>query len=425
MKPLFIIAATRTPFSRAGSSLAVLDAVDLGKAAVSALLTQSGVDPQVVDETIFGCVGQPAHAQNIARVIALRAGLPESKPAMTVHRNCASGLEALTTAHARMRADQGDVFIIGGTESMSNMPLYFSRSAAEKFGHMAKARSFTEKLGAAAAFRPADFAPLIGLKLGLTDPVVEMNMGETAELLAREFGITRDEQDAFALRSHLRATSAAPVVQKEIAPLYVMGREVKPVLADNGIRSDSSLEKLASLKPLFNREQGTVTAGNSSQITDGAVALLVASEEAVIRHDWQPLGRLIDYAYTGCDPRRMGLGPVRAIDAVLHRTGLKLDDMDIVEINEAFAAQVLAVRQCLKNPASARRAGLDEPLGDIPEEKLNPRGGSIALGHPVGATGARLVLSALAQLRETKTRHALVSLCIGGGQGGAAIFERV
>lgn len=425
MKPLFIIAATRTPFSRAGSSLATLDAVDLGKAAVSALLTQSGVDPQVVDETIFGCVGQPAHAQNIARVIALRAGLPESKPAMTVHRNCASGLEAFTTAHARMCADQGDVFIIGGTESMSNMPLYFSRSAAEKFGHMAKARSFTEKLGAAATFRPADFAPLIGLKLGLTDPVVEMNMGETAELLAREFGITRDEQDAFALRSHLRATSAAPVVQKEIAPLYVMGREVKPVLADNGIRSDSSLEKLASLKPLFNREHGSVTAGNSSQITDGAVALLVASEEAVIRHDWQPLGRLIDYAYTGCDPRRMGLGPVRAIDAVLHRTGLKLDDMDVIEINEAFAAQVLAVRQCLKNPASARRAGLDEPLGDIPEEKLNPRGGSIALGHPVGATGARLVLSALAQLRETKTRHALVSLCIGGGQGGAAIFERV
>jgi acetyl-CoA C-acetyltransferase/acetyl-CoA acyltransferase len=425
MKPLFIIAATRTPFSRAGSSLASLDAVDLGKAAVSALLTQSGIDPQVVDETIFGCVGQPAHAQNIARVIALRAGLPESKPAMTVHRNCASGLEALTTAHARMCADQGDVFIIGGTESMSNMPLYFSRSAAEKFGHMAKARSFTEKLGAAAVFRPADFAPLIGLKLGLTDPVVEMNMGETAELLAREFGITRDEQDAFALRSHLRATSAAPVVQKEIAPLYVMGREVKPVLADNGIRSDSSLEKLASLKPLFNREHGSVTAGNSSQITDGAVALLVASEEAVIRHDWQPLGRLIDYAYTGCDPRRMGLGPVRAIDAVLHRTGLKLDDMDVIEINEAFAAQVLAVRQCLKNPASARRAGLDEPLGDIPEEKLNPRGGSIALGHPVGATGARLVLSALAQLRETKTRHALVSLCIGGGQGGAAIFERV
>ncbi len=425
MKPLYIIAAARTPFARAGSSLAALDAVDLGKAAVSALLTRSGIDPHVVDEIIFGCVGQPANAQNIARVIALRAGLPEAKPAMTVHRNCASGLEALTTAHAKMCAEQGDVFIVGGTESMSNMPLYFSRRAAEKFGALSKARSFTEKCGAAAAFRPADFAPIIGLKLGLTDPVVEMNMGDTAELLAREFKISRDDQDAFALRSHLRAMAAAPALQGETSPLYVMGREVNPVLADNGIRTDSSMEKLARLKPMFDREHGTVTAGNSSQITDGAVALLVASEEAMIRHDWQPIGRLVDYAYTGCDPRRMGLGPVRAMDAVLHRTGLKLDDLDVIEINEAFAAQVLAVRQCLKDPASARRAGLDAPLGDLPEEKLNPRGGSIALGHPVGATGARLVLTALDQLRESKARRALVTLCIGGGQGGAAILERV
>jgi acetyl-CoA acetyltransferase family protein len=425
MKPLYIIAAARTPFARAGSSLASLDAVDLGKAAVSALLTRSGIDPHLVDETIFGCVGQPANAQNIARVIALRAGLPESKPAMTVHRNCASGLEALTTAHAKMCADQGDVFIVGGTESMSNMPLYFSRRAAEKFGALSKARSFTEKLGAATAFRPADFAPIIGLKLGLTDPVVEMNMGDTAELLAREFKISRDDQDAFALRSHLRAMAAAPALQRETTPLYVMGREVQSVLADNGIRTDSAMDKLARLQPMFDREHGTVTAGNSSQITDGAVALLVASEEAMIRHDWQPIGRLVDYAYTGCDPRRMGLGPVRAIDAVLHRTGLKLDDLDVIEINEAFAAQVLAVRQCLKDPASARRAGLDAPIGDIPEEKLNPRGGSIALGHPVGATGARLVLTALDQIRESKARRALVTLCIGGGQGGAAILERV
>jgi acetyl-CoA C-acetyltransferase/acetyl-CoA acyltransferase len=425
MKPLYIIAAVRTPFARAGTSLASLDAVDLGKAAVSAFLDRSGIDPQRVDETIFGCVGQPANAQNIARVIALRAGLPESKPAMTVHRNCASGLEALTTAHARMCADQGDVFIVGGTESMSNMPLYFSRSAAQKFGSLNRARSFTDKLGAVTAFRPADFSPVIGLKLGLTDPVVEMNMGDTAELIAREFKISRDAQDAFALRSHQRATAAAPALQHETTPLYVMGREVQPVLADNGIRTDSSMEKLSGLKPMFDREHGTVTAGNSSQITDGAVALLVASEEAMIRHDWQPIGRLVDYAYTGCDPRRMGLGPVRAMDAVLHRAGMKLDDMDIIEINEAFAAQVLAVQQCLKEPASARRAGLDEPLGDIPDEKLNPRGGSIALGHPVGATGARLVLTALDQLRESKTRRALVTLCIGGGQGGAAIFERV
>lgn len=425
MKPLYIIAAARTPFARAGSSLAGLDAVDLGKAAVSSLLARSGIDPQAVDETIFGCVGQPAQAQNIARVIALRSGLPESKPAMTVHRNCASGLEALTTAHGKMCAGQGEVFVVGGTESMSNMPLHFSRTAAGKFAQLSRAGTLTAKLGAATAFRPADFAPLIGLKLGLTDPVVEMNMGETAELLAREFGISREEQDEFALQSHRKAVAAAAALQKEVSPVYVMGSGVTAVLADNGMRPDSSLEKLSKLRPMFARDQGTVTAGNSSQITDGAVALLVASEEAVKRHGWEPLGRMTHYIYTGCDPRRMGLGPVRAMDALLHRSGHSLEDFDVFEINEAFAAQVLAVRQCLKNPASARRAGLEQPLGDLPEARLNPRGGSIALGHPVGATGARLVLTALDQLHEAKSSRALISLCIGGGQGGAAILERV
>ncbi|MCW0220782.1 MAG: thiolase family protein, partial [Prosthecobacter sp.] len=222
-----------------------------------------------------------------------------------------------------------------------------------------------------------------------------------------------------------RALAAATRLQAEISPLYVMGRSVEAVPTDNGIRSDSTLEKLARLKPMFDRHHGTVTAGNSSQLTDGAVAMLVASEEAVKRHGWQPLGRLTDYAYTGCDPRRMGLGPVRAMDAALHRANKQLHEMDVVEINEAFAAQVLAVLQCIKDPASARRAGLDAPLGEIPEERLNPRGGAIALGHPVGATGARLVLTALDQLHETQGRRALVSLCIGGGQGGAAILERV
>lgn len=425
MKPLYIISGIRTPFARAGSSLSGLDAVDLGKAAVSALLSRTGLDPQAVDETIFGCVGQPAHAQNIARVIALRAGLPEAKPAMTVHRNCASGLEALTTAHAKMCGGHGEVFIIGGTESMSNTPLYFSRQAADKFGLLGKARSLGQKIGAMTTFRPADFAPVIGLKLALTDPVVEMNMGETAELLAREYKISREMQDRFALRSHQRALAASTRLQAETSPLYIIGHGVEPVLADNGVRDDSTLEKLGRLKPLFDRHHGIVTAGNSSQITDGAVAMLVASEEAVKRHGWQPLGRLVDYAYTGCDPRRMGLGPVRAMDAVLHRTNQKLSDMDHVEINEAFAAQVLAVLQCLKDPASARRAGLEAPLGEIPDEVLNPRGGAIALGHPVGATGARLVLTALDQLHESKGQHALISLCIGGGQGGAAILERI
>jgi len=416
---LVIVSAVRTPFSRAGSDLAHLDAVELGRHAVASLLTRTGIDPMLVDETIIGCVGQPPEAMNIARVIALRAGLPESKPAMTVHRNCASSLEALTLAHAKMCAEQGEVFIVGGTESMSNMPFYFSRPAVEKFTAMSRARDFKGRALAALHFRQADFAPVIGLKLGLTDPVSSLNMGQTAEVLAREFDITRDMQDAFAMRSHLCATQANHLHNQEIAP--VLGKQV--VSTDNGIRADSNLEKLAKLKPLFDTLTGSVTAGNSSQITDGAVALLVATEEAAAAHGWKPLGRLVSYAATGCDPSRMGLGPVRALDVALHRAGWKLEDADVFEINEAFATQVLAVMKCLADPASARRAGLEAPLGEIDPAKINACGGSIALGHPVGATGARLVQTALNQLQTSDTKRAVVSLCVGGGQGMAACLE--
>ena len=416
---LVIVSAVRTPFSRAGTDLAHLDAVELGRHAVSSLLTRTGIDPMLVDETIIGCVGQPPEAMNIARVIALRAGLPESKPAMTVHRNCASSLEALTLAHAKMCAGQGEVFIVGGTESMSNMPFYFSRPAVEKFTAMSRARDFTGRAKAALHFRPADFAPVIGLKLGLTDPVSSLNMGQTAEVLAREYGISREAQDAFAMRSHLRATQANHLLNQEIAP--VLGKNV--VATDNGIRPDSSLEKLAKLKPLFDTLTGSVTAGNSSQITDGAVALLVATEEAAVAHGWKPLGRLVSYAASGCDPSRMGLGPVRALDLALHRSGWTLGGADVFEINEAFAAQVLAVMKCLADPASARRAGLEAPLGEIDPAKINACGGAIALGHPVGATGARLVQTALNQLQATDTKRAVVSLCVGGGQGMAACLE--
>ena len=418
MKPsLLIIDGVRTPFVRAGTLFAELDAVELGRVVVSALLSKTGIDPQVVDETILGCVGQPAYAQNIARVVALRAGVPEDKPAMTVHRNCASGLEALTTAFDKMKAGHGEVFIVGGFESMSQMPLYFSNGAAGKFASLSRAKSFGQRMKTLAQFRPADFAPVVGLKLGLTDPVSGMNMGQTAELLAREFGISREAQDMFAMRSHQKAAQART---DEITPVYT--REA--VVSDNGIRADSSVEKLAKLKPLFDPE-GSVTAGNSSQITDGAVALLVATEAKAAQMGWQPLGRLVDYAYTGCDPRRMGLGPVRALDALLRRTNHQLKDADVIEINEAFAAQVLAVVKCLEEAPSARRCGLDSPLGEIDPARLNPRGGAIAFGHPVGATGARLVLSALHQLRDGGLTRALVSLCIGGGQGGAAMLERV
>ncbi len=421
--PLVIVAGTRTPFCRAGTSLAELDAVELGRLAVSGLLIKTGIDPAVVDETIFGCVSQPANAANITRVIALRAGIPEDKPAMTVNRNCGSGLQALTTAQEKMAAGQGEVFIVGGTESMSQMPLLFRQEAALKFAMLSRAKSFVGKARAAAAFRPNDFAPLMALKIGLTDPVAALNMGETAEILAQEFRISREEQDAFAVRSHHLAAAHRAELMEEITPVFWGRKEVKAFTEDNGIRADSSMEKLAKLPPIFDLLMGSVTAGNSSQITDGAVALLVCTEAKAEAMGWKPLGRLVSHAFTGCDPERMGLGPVKAMSAALKRANWKLADADVVELNEAFSAQALAVRKCCHDRDSAVKAGLEEPLGDINEASLNPQGGSIALGHPVGATGARLVLTALMQLKRHRQKRAVVTLCIGGGQGGAACLE--
>lgn len=420
---LFIVAGVRTPFCRAGSSLAEMDSVELGRLAVSGLFTRTGLDPALIDETFFGCVSQPANAANIARVIALRAGVPKEKPAMTVQRNCASGMEAVTTAQDKLSAKHGEVFLVGGTESMSQMPLLFRHEAALKFALLTRAKGVIGKAGAMAAFRPQDFAPLIALRLGLTDPVAALNMGETAEILAREFQITREEQDAFALRSHQLASSSREMFHEEIIPVYAGSKEVKAITEDNGIRKDISLEKLASLPSIFDLLTGSVTAGNSSQITDGAVALLACSEAKAGTLGLNPLGRVVSYAYTGCDPERMGFGPVKAMELALKRADWKLSDVDIIEINEAFAAQVLAVLKCLKDRVYAERAGLEAPLGEIDYSTLNRQGGSIALGHPVGASGARLILTALQQLHHTHKKRALVSLCIGGGQGGAVCLE--
>jgi len=416
---MFILAATRTPFCKMGSALAALTADDLGRSSVSALLTETGIDPAELSEVILGCVGQPAEAANIARVIALRAGIPQHVPAITVHRNCASGMEAVTTAHQRIAAGQGDLFLVGGVESMTHIPLLFPHEAALHFADLNRAKSSGQKLSAAASFNLSDFKPRVGLELGLTDPYTGLIMGDTAEILAREFAISREAQDRFAAGSHSKALAHREQLNSEISPVYVNGNAVTE---DNGIRTDSTPEKLATLRPIFDRITGTVTAGNSSQITDGAVALLVGTEEAAKRLGIEPLGRLTAYAYSGCDPSRMGLGPVHAIAKAKQLSGLTPNDADLIEINEAFAAQVLAVLASLKDPETHH---LDLPAYDIPMEKLNQRGGSIALGHPVGATGARLILTALSQLHATNQKRALVTLCIGGGQGAALYLEKL
>lgn len=409
MSPLFILAGTRTPFCRMGSDLDPLDAADLGRHAAAAVLTQTGIDPGEISEVIFGCVAQPADAANIARVIALRAGVPQHVPAATVHRNCASGMEAITTAAQRAASGHGDLFLVGGTESMSRIPLLYPHATAKKLARLQRARSLGQKLSALSSFTTADFKPRIGLQLGLTDPVSGMIMGDTAEVLAREYDISRSEQDAFAAESHRKALNAMDALKTEISPVHLHG---KAVTADNGIRDDSTPERLAKLRPIFDKRTGTVTAGNSSQITDGAVALLVGTEAAAQRLGLEPLGRLTAFAYSGCDPARMGLGPVHAIARLRHR-GVDPASAEIVELNEAFAAQAIAVLKELS------RTGWD-----IPSEILNRRGGAIALGHPVGATGARLVLTALDQLRELKAHRALCTLCVGGGQGATLFLER-
>jgi acetyl-CoA C-acetyltransferase/acetyl-CoA acyltransferase len=423
-KRLVIVDGVRTPFTKAGTDLAALGADELGRIAVNALLSKTGLDPALVDEVIFGCVAQPVDAANVARVIALRAGIPESVPALTVQRNCASGCEALTTAQDKMLSGAGSVFIVGGAESMSNIPLLFKPSAAEKFGRLARAKSLGQRLRSLAAFRPADFQPRIGLLLGLTDPVCGLNMGETAELLAREHGITREQQDAFALESHQRGSAAAHKLAEEICPAYLSPKPTA-VTKDNGPRENQSLEALAKLKPVFDRRTGTVTAGNSSQITDGAVALLVMTDQRANELGLTPLGALTGYAYAGCDPSRMGLGPLFALARAQEQTGNSLADADLVEINEAFAAQTLAVMKCAESDAFARQyLCRSRALGEISSSKLNVNGGGIALGHPVGATGARLALTSLKELHRRKAKRAVVTLCVGGGQAAALWLER-
>lgn len=430
---MVIVDGVRTPFCKMGSDLAPLGADELGRVAVNALLTRTGLDPAIVDEVIFGCVAQPADAANVARVIALRAGISESVPAITVHRNCASGCEAVTQAWEKMVAGRGSIFVVGGTESMSNIPLLFKQTAAEKMSRVARAKTFGQKLRAFATFRPADFQPRVGLQLGLTDPVCGLNMGETAEVLAREFVILREEQDQFSLSSHQRAIAAREKLAGEICPVFSgatpLGKSAGKNLAvgqDNGPREGQTMEALGKLKPAFDRKTGTVTAGNSSQITDGAVALLVMTEKRAEELGFTPLGVLIGYAYAGCEPARMGLGPLFAIAKAETKTGLKIADADIIEINEAFAAQTLAVTRGAASEKFAREhLGRTEPLGEISPERLNVNGGAIALGHPVGATGARLVLTSLRELQRRKARRALVTLCVGGGQGAALWLERI
>ena len=416
MSWLHILAGVRTPFVKAGQQAAAFSADELGRIVAAELIARTGVDPGAIDEVIASCVGQPSSAQNVARVIAQRAGVPQHVPAMTVHRNCASGFEAVTTAAERMAAGRGSLYLIVATESMSNYPLRFGKGMSKVLGRLARARSLGGRVKALSKVRWRDCKPRPTLLEGLSDPVAGLNMGQTAEVLAGEWELGREALDRFALDSHLRAAAAREALAEEIVPLYTHDLCVRH---DTGVREQQSMEALGRLRPVFERN-GVVTAGNSSQITDGAVALLVGDPDRL--QGTEPLARVASYAYAGCDPKRMGLGPCYAIPKVLGDHSL--ESMEAVEINEAFAAQVLACLKALESAAFARdELGRDSAVGRIDPARLNVYGGAVALGHPVGASGARLLLSLALQMRRGGLQHGLASLCVGGGQGGAVRLQ--
>jgi acetyl-CoA acetyltransferase family protein len=424
LPPLAVLAGVRTPFAKSFGALMNVPADQLGRIAVQGAISRAGITSNDVGEVVFGNVSGQPDASNIGRVIALRSGIPQDRIAHTVNRNCASGMEAVFSAWQALAEGRSDLIIAGGTESMSNVPLIYNKRSREFFMDMRKAR-FWGRLGLIfKRLRPSLFKPIAALELGLTDPTCGLNMGQTAEVLAKEFGIGRAEQDAFAVASHQKAIAAwkRGFFADEVVPVPadLTGRD--PVALDTGPRANQSLEALAKLPTIFDRKNGTVTAGNSCPITDGAAALVLTPAEKLAGR--KPLGYVRGYAIAGCDPRRMGLGPVFAIHKLLKKTGMRMADFDLIEINEAFAVQVLACGKAMASEEFARKElGSSIPVGELNFDKLNVNGGAIALGHPVGTSGARLILTLLRALRDRGLKRGLAALCVGGGQGAAAWVE--
>ena len=425
-RPAFIIDGARTPFLKARNRPGPFAASDLATDAGRALLLRQPFAPTDIDEVILGCAAPSVDEVNIGRVVALRMGCGHKVPGWTVMRNCASGMQALDSAMDSLSAGRSHVVLAGGVDALSRAPLLFSDAMVTWLANWYAAKSIGQRAAVLAQFRLRNLAPVIGLMKGLTDPNVGLLMGQTAENLAFRFGISRREMDVFAARSHQRLLAAqrAGIFAREVVPLFDRAGDVYP--ADDGVREDSTPENLAKLRPFFDRKYGNVTAGNSSQVTDGAAWLVLADEEAVQRFGLKPRGRIVDTQWAALDPAQMGLGPVYAATPLLQRNRLALADVDAWEINEAFAAQVLACLRAWQDDAFCRdELGLPGALGAIDDDKLNVDGGAIALGHPVGASGARIVLHVLDVLERTGGRRGVASICIGGGQGGAMLVERV
>lgn len=423
-RPVFTVDGSRTPFLKAGGKPGPFSASDLALQAARPLLARQPFAATELDEVILGCVMPGPDEANIARVTALRLGCGDSVPAWTVQRNCASGMQAVDSAARNIADGLSDLVLAGGTESMSHAPVLLNQAMVAWLGGWYRARSFGTRVQALSQLRLGHLKPVIGLLRGLSDPLVGLSMGQTAENIAYRLDIDRTQMDTFALESHRRLAQAQDGGHlHEIETIYDTSGHCYS--HDTGLRRDTEMARLAALKPVFDRKYGKVTAGNSAQVTDGAAWLLLASDKAVQTHQLTVLGRLVDSQWAGVDPAQMGLGPVHAMTPIMKRHRLKLDDVDYWEINEAFAAQVLACLAAWNSDSYCRNElGLKEAVGELDQARLNVDGGGVSIGHPVGASGARIILHLMHVLERNDAKRGMASLCIGGGQGGAVLVER-
>ena len=420
-----VVDGCRTPFCKAGTAFRDLSPIELGKIAVRELLGRTDVDPAAIDEVVFGIVVPPIQAPNVSREVALAAGIPPKVPAYTVSRACASSNQAITSAAENIQVGYADISVAGGAEVLSDVPMLFSKPLRNALLGAAKAKSFGGKAGSLASIRPAHLAPVAP---AIAEPSTGESMGESAERMAKENGISREEQDRWAFRSHRLASEGTRDgrLKEEIVPTWVPPAFTEVMSEDNGIRADTSLEKLAALKPVFDRRYGSVTAGNASPLTDGASAVLLMSEERASALGYEPLGYIRSWAYSALDPRGQLLqGPAYAAPVALDRAGVTMDDIELWEMHEAFAAQVLSNLQALDSDEFARtRLGRDRKVGILPEDRINVMGGSIAIGHPFGATGGRLTVTLLREMRRRGLGLGLITVCAAGALGFAMVLER-
>jgi acetyl-CoA C-acetyltransferase len=426
MRPVYIIDGSRTPFLKARHGPGPFTPVDLAVQCGRPLLMRQPFKPQDFNRVILGCVNVIADEMNPARVAALRLGMGEAMPAFTVQINCGSGMQSIDTAYRYIQDGTDDLVLAGGAEALSYAPLVYNKSAVNWFGRMFTARTLMQRIANFFTLRPSMFSPVIGLERGLTDPIVELNMGQTAEVVSKFFNITRRQADEYAVESHRRLARAQKegYLADEVIPAFAKNGEVYTF--DDGVRPDSTVETLAKLRPVFERPWGKVTAGNSSQITDGASWVILASEDAVKKHGLKPKAKIIDSQWSALDPSIMGIGPVLCSTALLKRQNMSLKDVDLWELNEAFAAQVLACLAAFEDEKFGKEIlGLPGAAGKIDRARLNVDGGAVAMGHPVGTSGNRIVLHLVNAMKRLGMKRGIATECIGGGQGGAMLIEMV